>query len=155
MFLAPWVPLMTWCWWLGLHGKLLSLEGVQYLIAHWHTSWEAWQYLIESLQQSYEAITVSIPILLLFFIFLKANFFNPHLRIYLLIFFFLRERGRETERKKDTKKHPCDKHQLVSSHIHPNQGSKLQSFGVRNNTPTTWVTQPGQHPHFRDKNIKS
>ena len=70
-----------------------------------------------------------IPKLSLVYLF----FFNPHLRIHLLVL----ERGRERERNIDVK----EKHQLIASHMCPDWGLNLQPRYVpwpRNKPMTFW-----------------
>ena len=63
-------------------------------------------------------------ILLIFFL---SFFFNPHSRIYLLVFRERGRRGREREKNID---------QLHSCHMHHDQGLNPQPFGVWDVTPT-------------------
>ena len=69
----------------------------------------------------------------------------------------------ETEREIDMR----EKHQLVVSYTHPNQGSNLQprcvpwpgtepaTLGVRDDAPTAGATRPGQEALFRERGPKS
>ena len=46
-------------------------------------------------------------------------------------------------REKREKTRWCEKHQLVASHMRPDQELNLQPTGIRDDAPTTWDTWPG------------
>ena len=76
------------------------------------------------------------------------HFFNPHLRLCLLI--LGREEGREKERNIDVR----EKHQLVASHVFPGQGWNPQPFGVWDDAPTNQDTRPGHRLTLESKKRK-
>ena len=85
------------------------------------------------------------------------------------MFIDLKEKGGggEKERERERERERWEKHWLVASHTHPNQGStlsigmcpdqglNLQPFGVQDDTPTNWAIWPRREPIFITTNPKS
>ena len=71
-------------------------------------------------------------------------FFNPHLRICLLI--LEREEGREREKHQSVASHSAwTRNQTYNLGMCPDQESNPHTFGVWD-TPTNWATWPGRKP---------